>query len=285
MLLRTTPLFAALVCACAGDSAREEGDVATDSHVEHGAAVVNTEPREITIASFNVLYALADDDPDKGVDPETLARIEALDVDVLLLQETNAAWEKAIIAAVGDRYRACKFHQPKRYLPEGLGACSKAGIREDLLIPSPVAWFPAQRLVAETPSGPIQLVNVHLRPAVANADDWMRIHVETRADRKKEVAAYVSELAPDTPTIIAGDFNERPEGDLFGLLREHRFDSALPAAHVDKVTWRWAGTTPPLEHQLDHIAFETDAFELVSADVRPGGHSDHDAVVVTLRRK
>ena len=244
-------------------------------------------PPTFTVGSYNVLYLRAEKRPGSDAaswaDPDTLRQVEALDVDVLLLQETNEAWEGAIRAALSKRFQHCVFHHPKRFLPEGLAICSRYPLEEDGVLASSVGWFPAQRARLRAPFGPVELLNVHLRPAVAGPEGWMAVHRATRPDRKKEVEAYLAALPAGAATLIVGDFNELPEGDLFQSLTAAGFDSALPRARTTSATWRWEGTTPLLEAQLDHVTYTSSMFELVSASVGRGGNSDHVPVVVTLR--
>ncbi len=239
-------------------------------------------PRKaLTVASYNVLYALAEDDG--RVDAETLERTTSLDADVLLLQETNAAWEKALRPRLSQRFAQCTFHSPKRHLPGGLAICVKGKLLEQEILPSPVGWFPAQRAVAETEAGRVQLLNLHLKPAVASPPEWVATHVRTRVDRAREVRELVPLLRPDLPTIVGGDMNEQPEGELFAHLAQAGFENALPRAGVRDATWTWAGAEPPLDFQLDHLAYGAGQLELESAAVLDGGRSDHKAVVATFR--
>jgi endonuclease/exonuclease/phosphatase family metal-dependent hydrolase len=246
-----------------------------------------TEPTTIKVASYNVLYLLAEksgsEDPTAWVDGPTLDQLEALDVDILLLQETNAAWEAAIRASVGDRFPYCQFHQPGRHAPGGIGLCARRPIVEDRSIDSPLGWFPAQRALVETTAGRIQVLNVHLRPAISKpGQTWWDANAETRSMRVQEMQYYLDGLPKDLPTIVGGDFNEVGGAPLFDVLATSGFDNALTAANVTTSTWRWLERPAELHAQLDHIAYGTRAFRLVEARVDTGGNSDHLPVVVKL---
>ena len=252
----------------------------TRPEVGEATPPAEVQPKRLTVASYNVLYALAEDEG--SVDAETLARATSLEADVLLLQETNAVWEGALRPLLEKRFAFCTFHHPKRLLPEGLAICAKGTLVEDQLLPSPIGWFPAQHAVVTTLVGDVQLLNLHLKPAVANPPEWVATHLNTRGDRARETRELMQGLRPDLPTIIGGDMNEQPEAELFAELATAGFENALPQGRVRDTTWTWAGAQPALDFQLDHLAYSSARLELESATVMPGGRSDHKAVVATF---
>ncbi|MBI4951331.1 MAG: endonuclease/exonuclease/phosphatase family protein [Myxococcales bacterium] len=284
-------LFAATSVACASSEASSPAaSAAPGSSAAPEASATSTAsaaPTTLDIASYNVLYALAEAkegvEPARAADPATLERARTLEADLVLFQETNDVWEAALRAVLSERYPYCTFHPPRRYLPEGLGACARQPLLADTSLASPLGWFPAQRLTWQAPGGAIEVVNVHLRPAVAGSDTWWATHRETRPLRRQEVEAYLRQLPAGAPALVVGDYNEVPEGDLFRALDAAGFAHALPGAGVGAPTWHWAGTE--LGAQLDHVAYRADAFELVAARVLDGGRSDHVPVVVTLARR
>lgn len=243
----------------------------------------------LSIASYNVLYALgektADNEPTSWVDGPTLAQLKELDVDLLLLQETNEAWEAAIRESLAERLPHCAFHQPGRHKPGGLGVCAKQPIVADEAIESPLGWFPAQRVVIETSAGKVQVLNVHLRPALSKSgQSWWDANAETRAPRVQEMREYLGRIAADLPTIIGGDFNEVGGAPLFDVLSKAGFDNAFTVAEVTTSTWRWLERPSELNAQLDHVAYTRTAFRVAEAKVALGGNSDHLPVVVKLER-
>ena len=278
--MRSLIACALVLCACSvGAFETPESSSASDTPEE--APRPRRSPVTVTVASYNVLYALAAEDG--TVDADTLERATSLDADVLLLQETNAIWEAALRPALARRYERCVFHEPKKWAPEGLALCAKGTIVEDELLPSELGWFPAQRAVAEVSGVTLQILNLHLRPAVANPAEWVDSHVKTRHERAREIRDYLPRLRADLPTILGGDMNEQPEGDLFGELARAGYDSALPKGGVAADTWMWAGAEPPLSFQLDHLAYSASQLRLERAAVLDGGRSDHRAIVATFQ--
>lgn len=267
------------------------GPSAPGSASSASSASSESAPRELTIASYNVFYELAQrndsEDASTWVDGPTLRHVESLDVDVLVMQETNETWEAALRAKLSRRFPHCAFHVSARHRPGGLGVCAKGPIVVDETIESPVDWFPAQRVVVEVAGMPLQLLNVHLRPALSgpgrDGDTWQAANVATRAIRKKEIDAYLGELKAGVRTLIVGDYNELTGGDLFQSLSASGFASALERSGEKASTWRWLERPDELNAQIDHLAFRSTDFELVSARVAPGGNSDHLPIVVKLR--
>jgi endonuclease/exonuclease/phosphatase family metal-dependent hydrolase len=244
--------------------------------------------RDLAIASFNVLYENATNGPSgPEVEPETVRTIARLaDADVILFQETNALFESAIRDVLGSTHSHCAFHPPVRYLPGGLGFCTRAPIRIEAeeILESPVGWFPAQRIVLDWNHERIQIINVHLRPAIGSRDDWWRANEATRADRKTEMAFYLSKLDRDTAAFVVGDFNDPNRAGVFDVLGPAGFESALGMAKVEEPSWRWSGD-PPLEVQLDHVTLDPKKFDVVRAEVRKEGRSDHFPIVAWLRER
>lgn len=238
-----------------------------------------TAPSVLTVASYNVLYALAEE---SDADADTLEVASKIEADVIFFQETNEVWERALRGALGQRYPHCKFHHPVKLLPEGLGVCSKHPLLVEEQLPSVLGWFPAQRVQIAWPPQTFEAFNVHLRPAVADVPNWRAVNLETRGLREQEVRDYLSQRNAQLPTLLLGDFNELPESDLFQILKSASMDSALQQAGEKGVTWRWFGAEPPLEMQLDHVTYSSSAFRVQSVQILPGGRSDHSAVIVRL---
>ncbi|NUP12699.1 MAG: endonuclease/exonuclease/phosphatase family protein [Polyangiaceae bacterium] len=243
--------------------------------------------RTVTVVSYNVNFGLArcTDGVTCTADAETLSVLRSLDADVILLQETTPAWEKVLRPLLAERYPYATFHDPSTSPASGIAAFSKFAIDADELLPSPVGWFPANRLVIDTAHGPLEVLNVHLRPMVSESGSWISGYFTTDHFRRREIDAYLPKLASDLPTVIAGDFNEDTNGDAFGHLEDIGFESALAKADPQATTWRWQYASMPLSLRLDHVAYEKSAFELVSAEVVEAGSSDHMPVKVVLRRR
>jgi endonuclease/exonuclease/phosphatase (EEP) superfamily protein YafD len=214
----------------------------------------------------------------------TLSAIEAADADIVLLQEISPAWRDALNARFPDRYPHRAFHLHAR-MAGGLAVLSKLPLdRDDLWAPPPRtgAWFPAQRVVVTTPFGPLQLLNVHLRPAL-DRGSWLRGYMTTRDIRRNEIAAHWRALDPALPTLVAGDFNEEPSGRAVAFLLQQGLSRA---STTGPATWHYQATSRGtsidlLRMDIDHVLTDR---RLTARDARvlDAGTSDHRPVVVTI---
>lgn len=255
---RLGPFALALSVACAGAAPAPVADT--------GATFV--------LVSWNVNYGL------RG-DPEVVALLDELPGDVVLLQECTPDLERALRAspALRARYPHARFHD--REGPGGLAVLSRFPIASDELLPE-VTWFPAWRGVVVTPLGPVQFLNVHLRPPFDDHGSMVSGVFVTPSMRVREIEAFTTALDDGTPTIIAGDFNE-VDGDAIRVVRQRGMTDALDLTRGTSATWRW--TNVPFRLRLDHVFADDDALAVATADVVERGNSDHFPVVVTVGRR
>src|SRR5690606_32119058 len=94
-------------------------------------------------------------------------------------------------------------------------------------IPAPSGWFPAWRLLLDTPLGKIQALNIHLHPPVSDKGSVVSGYFSTPRIRLEEITEFAAVLEPGLPTLVVGDFNENKHGKAIAYLREKGFRSAL----------------------------------------------------------
>jgi endonuclease/exonuclease/phosphatase family metal-dependent hydrolase len=94
----------------------------------------------------------------------------------------------------------------------------------------------------------------------------------TAGDHVMEMRMFMDRALPEMPTIVAGDFNESPEGHAVRMLEGRRYLNALPAFRPGQYTW--FGRSIGLEMSIDHIMVAS-SFEILNAWVERGGKSDH----------
>ncbi len=226
----------------------------------------------VKVMTYNVNYGLAGD-------PATLAAIGDPWADIVLLQETTDSWEAAIVDSLGHRYPHRAFHHCCG--AGGLGVLSRYPWTEEEVLEAEAGWFPAWRLVVDTPLGPLQILNVHLRPPVSESGSVVSGYFSTPPIREREMEGFVQSLDPDLPTLVVGDFNENGGGRAITLLRDAGFTTALEQFDVPQSTWHWNTSAGTISAQLDHIVHDQ---RLEPLDVRalPLGRSDHWPVVGTF---
>jgi len=228
----------------------------------------------LTVATYNINFG-------NGHLSETVEAIAALDADIILLQETTEASEAAIRARLSADFADIRFHHCCR--AGGLGVLSRYAISDAEVVPTDIGFFPAWWLRVRTPAGPVVLVDVHLRPPISDSGSWLVGFFSTRGVRAEEIAALWAHLPQGEPIIVAGDFNEEAKGGVAEFLRGKGLKPSLPQFAGNEPTWHWKVGATTLRMQLDHVTY-SDTFEAVSAKVVRGGLSDHEPVVVELRR-
>jgi endonuclease/exonuclease/phosphatase (EEP) superfamily protein YafD len=226
-----------------------------------------------TIATYNV-YA------DAPGDPATIDAIRRTDADVVFLQETTAAWEAPLRRALGRAYPHAAFRAARDRFG-GLAVLSRVPFDEGAVLRPDAGPFPAWLVEVESPLGRLAILNLHLFPPVRWRErGWLRAYLDSQVVHVREVAGFLSALAPRTPALIVGDLNEAAGGDAVRTLEAAGYRGALDPSVP---TWRWTTDHGPVALQLDHI-LHTAELALVTARVIEAGRSDHLPVVATFAR-
>ncbi|MCC6748546.1 MAG: endonuclease/exonuclease/phosphatase family protein [Deltaproteobacteria bacterium] len=228
----------------------------------------------LTVMTYNVNFGLAGD-------PAALEAIAGTHADVVFLQETTPAWEAALRQRLSRRFPEQRYRHSAG--AGGLAVLSRHPIRHDRYIPSPLGWFPAWRVVLETPVGPLQVLQLHLRPPVSDGGSWVSGYFTTRDFRARELRHFASYLAPELPTLAVGDFNEGHDGRAVRALRGTGLQSALAEFAPSATTWHWPTALGELRFTLDHILYSRD-LDALDARVLSAGRSDHYPVVAVFQR-
>lgn len=225
--------------------------------------------------TYNVNYG----NPDPATAVDAIARA---DVDVVLLQEITSEWKRVLDARFAKQYPHSIYRLHTR-AAGGLAVLSKLPIQIEELYPSPDrGWFPAERLVIESGFGALQILNIHLRPAIEGGS-WIRGFMTTPPIRRREIESYWKRMAKDMPTIIAGDFNEDTTGSAIAYLTKQglsRVDTTGPK------TWHYeisshGKTSDLLKLDIDHVMVSS-RLTAHGGLVLDEGTSDHRPVVVTI---
>ncbi|MEO6773891.1 MAG: endonuclease/exonuclease/phosphatase family protein [Kofleriaceae bacterium] len=210
----------------------------------------------------------------------SLDAIAEADADVVLLQEVTARWQSALADRFAAQYPVHVFRLHGRNAG-GLAVLSKLPVGgEELYDPPPGGWFPAQRMVVTAELGDVQILHVHLRPAL-DAGSWFKGFVTTPPVREAEIEAHRARLAHALPTVIAGDFNEDTTGLAMAALARHgyaRVGTTGPTSwHYEEDGW------DVLKMDIDHVVVGP-LLEGRDGRVLDAGTSDHRPVIATIGR-
>jgi endonuclease/exonuclease/phosphatase (EEP) superfamily protein YafD len=229
----------------------------------------------LRVMTYNVNFGIAGDEA-------TIAAIAGGGAELVFLQETTPSWEASLRRALGRRYP----HQAYRHSggAGGLAILSRHRFREAAYLAAPGDWFPAWRVIVESPLGPLQVLQLHLRPPVSDSGSWVSGYFTTGGYRRGEIAHFARDLRRDLPTLVVGDFNEAAGGKAVRFLEEqHGLRDALERFSPGATTWHWRTSIGRIRLQLDHILHDA-RLRPLDARVLRVGRSDHYPVVALFVR-
>jgi endonuclease/exonuclease/phosphatase family metal-dependent hydrolase len=202
----------------------------------------------------------------------TLESIGTLDADIVGLQEVTPQAEAWLRAAYVEQY-PYQLYQSKGGAG-GLAALSRFPLTDRGLRPDPKGRHPSWHLEAESPAGPVQILNVHLRSLFGAGPDPVRSYLRSDEDHLDQIQTFCDVCETDMPSIILGDFNEGVDGRAIRFLEARGYWNLLPAYHPGQPTWGFRSVGNQLGETLDHMLI-SDHFAPLDAWVALLGRSDH----------
>lgn len=236
------------------------------------------EPRDPDPGSVHFVVQTYNIQDTSSGDPITLEAIGAANADVVCLQEVTPLWESDIRSRYSKMYPYMLFHSLDG--SEGLGFMSKQPLHDLGFHEEVHGWHPAWHALVDMAMGPLQLLNVHLRSMFSGRSSAGTAYLSTSADHLEEVQAFSAACEHGMPTLVAGDFNEEPDGSAVSYMESRGFQDALPLFHPGQPTWH----DPPawqVEQTIDQIMFDH-SFIPLNSWVEDIGHSDHIPVLAHL---
>lgn len=228
------------------------------------------------VLTYNVNWGGAR--PDLAVEIIRRSRAE-----IVCLQETTPQWEQYLRQELGRDYRFAEFRNSKNRAGGGLGFLAKVPAREVAYIPSETGWFDGWIMKFETAVGPVQIINVHLRPPVSDRGSWISGYFSTDQDRKQEIERFYSRRERQIPTLALGDFNDGENSSVVRWLESKGMINALPQFDRYSPTWQWQTSVVTLKRRMDHILYSPE-LHCSAAQVIPAGASDHFPVEAILTK-
>jgi len=207
--------------------------------------------------------------------PELAARIiQESGADIVCLQETTPQWELFLRQALKDDYSFAEFRSSKMRMGGGLAFLSKVPAQEVAYIPSDTGWFDGWIMAFKTASGPVQVMNVHLRPPISDSGSWVSGYFSTRDDRLREMQRFYAHSRPAMATLVVGDFNDTDHSQVVEWLKAKPLLNALPQFDHYTPTWQMGTSAITLRRRMDHILYSPE-LRCCSARVLRAGASDH----------
>ena len=195
------------------------------------------EPRDPTPGTFNLTIQSYNVEFEHYGDPATVATVGSNNADVISLQEVTPEWEDVLRSEYADTYGYMLFYSAPN--SGGLAVLSRFPIVDLGFHPGPNDWHPAWHVGVETPAGPMQLLNVHLRSPLTGRDSALDAFLETNEDHRLSIEQFREECDGDLPTVVLGDFNEGVDGEAVGFLEDIGYRNALPLYRPGQGTWRY----------------------------------------------
>jgi len=217
-----------------------------------------------------------------GPNPERVAKfLLDADADIVCLQETHRQWEAFLKTHLAAAYPHSTFHSSGG--AGGIAFMSKRPLSNVRVLSADAGWFPGLIADVATDIGPVQILNVHLRPPLSETGSaTVSAYYQSPGVHRKELADFLEAADSNAPLIVAGDFNENEKrGAVKGLL-DNGFRDALSLFDKNSKTWRWRvfpGLT--LKNRYDHILFSKH-FRCTGAKVFDVRASDHLPVLAGM---
>ncbi|MEK7449018.1 MAG: endonuclease/exonuclease/phosphatase family protein [Planctomycetota bacterium] len=204
---------------------------------------------------------------------QTLAVLRQAEADVVCLQETTPRWESFLRGWLGKEYPYMKFRHAGG--AGGQALLSKKAFQElQYVVPSD-GWFAGWIYEVQTDIGPLQILSVHLHPALNEQGSFSAsAYFSTKQTRLNEIKTLFPLLKKDRPTLLVGDFNEGTSSRAVEWIVTQGFTNALAEFDYKSDTWKWKTSLLTLSKRFDHILYSKEIYCLVSEVIKSGG-SDH----------
>jgi len=219
--------------------------------------------------------------------PEFAAEIiKQSEADIVCLQETTPEWERFLRRGLASDYSFAEFRNSTTRMGGGLAFLSRVPMREIAYVPSDTGWFDGRIMEFKTAVGPVQVLNVHLRPPISDSGSWIKGYLSTGDERLREMERFYSHRQAGPPMVVVGDFNDSEDSAVVKWLQSKSMVNALSEFDRYTPTWRWRSGILSFSRRMDHIIYSPELL-CCSARVIQAGASDHypvEAVFASSRK-
>lgn len=212
---------------------------------------------------------------------ESLRAIREANADLVCLQEVRSDAETRL----RNEFRRTYPHVFSLATPggwDGLLILSRHKLRRQRALPkTPESWFPAMAADVSTPAGDIQVLNVHLRPRVADFGGVLVGHFVVGPMHERELAAHLAMFDTDRPLLVIGDMNAADDEPAMKYMNQRGLASALAPFDSASPTFIGKYRRIPVRGRVDHI-MHSRHFRATEAAVIDNRGSDHLPVTARL---
>jgi endonuclease/exonuclease/phosphatase family metal-dependent hydrolase len=250
------------------------------------SAIIAAPPAEASpamrfrIATFNINWG--------NVDLEQITdTLRDCDADLVCLQETNSVSRRHITRGLRSEYRFMRFQAGDKPAG-GFAYLSKAPIEQFNYFPPGEGKFGVCIARVKLAGRELQVVNIHLTPLSndppSGVRDAARRFGELDRVHRKELEFVHRQIAPDTASIIVGDFNSPVFLSAPQRLIDRGFTDSFAAVNPDPeqhITWQWNLNGRVWKARIDHILHGSSC-RTIESSITPNDASDHFLLVSTL---
>lgn len=240
-----------------------------------------TKALDLRVLTYNLNYGNTDWD-------EIEASIRAANADVVALQEVTADAATHLPGRLRDLYPHTALRPAQA--ASGFALLSRHPITSEHHLEPEFGFFGTQVATLDIGGQPVQLLNVHLQPALPKRGDGPLQIAQTvfamERVRAQEIQRILAERAPELPALMLGDFNTLSILGVISTAHDAGFLDTAPQVlqnpDTEHPTWHWRLPSDTVRYRIDYI-LHSHHWQTTAHQVFYEGSSDHFPVVAALR--
>ena len=221
---------------------------------------------------------------------EIEASIRAANADVVALQEVTDDAATHLPARLRDLYPHTALRPAQA--ASGFALLSRHPITSEQFLDPAFGFFGTQIAVLDVAGQPVQLLNVHLQPALPKRGDGPLQIAQTvfamERVRAQEMQRILDEHSAEIPALMLGDFNTLSILGVISTTHDAGFLDTAPqvidSPDTKHPTWHWRLPSDTVRYRIDYI-LHSHHWQTTAHEVLYEGSSDHFPVLAALRWK